>query len=213
MSFLSLVNHPSQIATVICNHRIAHCVPLEKASVIHPLVRENLSRNVLHTSAKVFAIGIEVTIILSAVGIHHGIGASPSIARLNFGLYASILLLFVFAVSFLFVTIGRYSEVQEMTHEIGILSVLGASKGYILGLLYQETLVITLLGTVAGIVMTFVARWVAVIVFPDFLTLDTVYAWWPISGAISAAGPLLGASFALQGVVRRGLVHALSPED
>src|SRR5580692_2390400 len=80
MSFLSLVNHPSQIATVICNHRIAHCVPLEKASVIHPLVRENLSRNVLHTSAKVFAIGIEVTIILSAVGIHHGIAASPSIA-------------------------------------------------------------------------------------------------------------------------------------
>jgi FtsX-like permease family len=189
------------------------CSGSAEASVIHPLVRENLSRNVSHTSAKVFASGIEVTIILSAVGIHHGIGASPNIARLNFGLYGSILLLFVFAVSFLFVTIGRYSEVQEMTHEIGILRVLGASKGYILGLLYQETLLITLLGTVAGIVMTFAAKWVVASEFPDFLTLDTVYAWWPIAGAIAAAGPSLGATFALQGVVRRGLTHALSPED
>jgi putative ABC transport system permease protein len=181
--------------------------------MIHSLVRENLRRNLLHTWAKVFAISIEVTIILSCAGIHHGIGASPSIARLNFGIYVSILLLFVFAVSFLFVAIGRYSEVQEMTHEIGILRVLGASKGYILGLLYQETLLITLLGTIAGIVMTFAAKWVVASEFPDFLTLDTVYAWWPIAGAISAAGPLLGATFALQGAIRRGLIHALSPEE
>ncbi len=181
--------------------------------MINSIVRENLRGNVLHTCAKVFAVSVEVTIVLSWAGIHHGIGSNPSAVRLNFGIYVSILLLFVFAVSFLFITIGRYSEVQEMTHEIGILRVLGASKGYILGLLYQETLLIALLGTIAGIIMTFGAKWLVAIAFPKYLTLDTVYKWWPIAGAISAAGPLSGATFALQGSVRRGLLHALSPEE
>ncbi len=186
---------------------------LTEASVIHPLVRENLRRNMLHTSLKVFALGIEVAIILSCVGIHHGIGPNPSIARLNFGLFVSLLLLFVFAVSFIFVTIGRYSDVQELTHQIGILRVLGASKPYILGLLYQETLLISLLGTIAGIVMTVAARPVVAIVFPDYLTLDIVAIWWPIAAAIAAAGPLAGATFALNGSARRGLAEALSPEE
>lgn len=154
-----------------------------------------------------------VTIVLTAVGIHHGIGPEPSVARLNFRLFISILLLFVFAVSFIFVTIGRYSDVHGMTHEIGILRVLGASKGYILGLLYQETVVVTLLSTAAGIVMTFGARLLVAILFPEYLTLDILYIWWPIAGAISAAGPLTGATLALHGSVKQGLAEALSPEE
>jgi cell division protein FtsX len=181
--------------------------------LIDSLVQQNLRRNPLHTAAKVFAIGIEVTIILSCVGVYRGIGPNPSIVRLNFGIYVSILLLFVFAVSFLFVAIGRYSEVQEMTHKIGILRVLGASRIYILGLLYKETLLITLLGATAGIAMTFGVKWVVSIVFPDYLTLDIVYVGWPIAAAISAAGPLGGATFVLNGSVKRGLIHALLPEE
>jgi predicted lysophospholipase L1 biosynthesis ABC-type transport system permease subunit len=135
--------------------------------VINLIVRENLRRNLLHTCVKVLAMSIEVTIILSWAGIRHGIGLTPSIVRLNFGIYVSILLLFVFAFSFLFVAIARYSEVLEMAHEMGILRVLGASMGYILGLLVQETLLITLLGTIVGIMMTFGAKWFVAVVFPN----------------------------------------------
>lgn len=181
--------------------------------MINPIARERLRRNLLQTSVKVLAIGIEVTIILSWAGIHHGIGPNPSVIRLIFAFYVSILLLFALLVSFLLVAIGRYSEVLEMNQEIGILRVLGASGGYILGLLYQETLLVTVLGTIAGIIMTFGAKWFVAIAFPKFMTLDTMYKWWPIAGAISASGSLLGTSFALTRSVTQGLIHALSPEE
>jgi ABC-type antimicrobial peptide transport system permease subunit len=142
--------------------------------VINPIVRENLRQNLLHTWIKVFAVGIEVAIILSWVGIRHGVGANPSFLRLHFGVYASILLLFAFAVSFLFLAIARYSEVLEMAREIGILGVLGASAGYILGVLYQETVLVTTLGTIAGIAISYGAKWYVTIAFPGYLTLETV---------------------------------------
>lgn len=181
--------------------------------MISPIVRENLRYNSLQTWTKILAIGIEITIILSVVGIRQGIGENPSLARLILGNYLSILLLFAFGVSFLFVTIGRYSEVSEMTQEIGILRVLGASTGYLLRLLCQETLLVTLLGTIAGIMMTYGAKWFVAIAFPKYLTLEIVYRWWPIASAISAAGPLFGATVALRGSVRQGEIQALGAEE
>jgi predicted lysophospholipase L1 biosynthesis ABC-type transport system permease subunit len=182
-------------------------------SVISAIVRKNLLRNVLQTSVKVLGISIEVTIILSFVGIQHGMGLNPTIVRLNFGIYVSVLLLFAFAVSFIFVAIGRYVEVIEMTQEIGILRILGASMVYLLGILYQETFLVTILGTTAGIIMTYGAEWVVARAFSDYLTLETVYRWWPIAGTISAVGPLLGAAFALRKSVTQGVLQALSPEE
>ena len=180
--------------------------------MINRIVSENIRRNSLQTLAKVFAISIEVTIILTWAGIQHGMGPHPDPVRLNIGIYASVLLLFAFAVSFIFVTVARYSEVLEMSQEVGILSVLGASTGYILNLLFQETLVVTLLGTIAGIVMTYGAQGFIVYAFSDCLTLDMVYKWWPMAGAISAAGPLSGEIFALRRSVRLGVIQALSAE-
>jgi ABC-type antimicrobial peptide transport system permease subunit len=184
-----------------------------RTSVIDSIVRENLRRDLVHTSVKVLAMSMEVTIILSWAGIRHGIGSTPSIVRLNFGIYVSILLLFAFAVSYLFVAVAWYSEVLEMAHELGILRMLGASMGYILGFLVQETLLITLLATIVGIVLTFGAKWFVSIVFLNYLTLDILYKWWLIGGAISAAGPLAGEAFALRKSVRQGMIHALETEE
>lgn len=178
--------------------------------MINPIVRENLCHNVLQSSVKVLAISIQVTIILSWVGIQHGIGLNPTILRLNFGIFVCTLLLFAFAVSFLFVAIARYSEVLEMALEIGILRVLGASSVYILGLLYQETLLVTTLGTIAGIILTYVAKGLVAMAFQKYLTLEVVYRWWPIAAAISAAGPLSGAALALRQSVRQGVIQSLS---
>jgi ABC-type antimicrobial peptide transport system permease subunit len=186
---------------------------LKRKSVISPIVRENLRQNVLHTWVMVVATGLEVAIILTWVGIRHGMGLNPTIVRLNFGIFVSTLLLFAFAVSFLFVAIARYSEVLEMTQEIGVLRVLGASAGYILALLYQETLVVTTLGTIAGIALTYGAQWFVAIAFPGYLTLETVYEWWPIAAAISAVGPLSVATIALPQSVKRGVIEALSAEE
>jgi putative ABC transport system permease protein len=145
--------------------------------------------------------------------IQRGIGLNPSIVRLNFGIYVSILLLFAFAVSLFFVTVSRYSEVLEMAQEIGILRVLGASEGYLLGLLCQETLLLTALGTIAGIMMTYGMKWFVGVEFSKYLTLETVYEWWPIAGAISAASSLSGAALALRRSIRNGVIQALSADE
>jgi predicted lysophospholipase L1 biosynthesis ABC-type transport system permease subunit len=181
--------------------------------VISSIVRESVRQSLLHAWVKVLATSIEITIILSWVGIRRGVGLNPSIVRLNFGIFVSILLMFAFAVSFVFVAIARYSEVIEMTQDIGILRVLGASAGYILGILYQETLLVTILGTIAGIIMTYGAKWFVAVAFPEYLTLATMYTWWPMAAAISAAGPLSGAALALPQSVRQGVIQAISAEE
>ena len=98
-------------------------------------------------------------------------------------------------VGFIVVSMARYTVVLERTREIGILKALGASSGYILDLLFRETLVIALIGTVLGIAMTYGTQWLMMHAVPASLTQETVYKWWPIAGAISITGALLGAIF------------------
>ena len=88
---------------------------------------------------------------------------------------------------------AMYTAVLERTREIGILKALGASFGYIPDLLFRETLVIALIGTGLGIAMTYETQWPMMHAVPASLTQETAYKWWPIAGAISITGALLGA--------------------
>jgi ABC-type antimicrobial peptide transport system permease subunit len=181
--------------------------------VIDPFVLGHLRENPLHAFAKAFATALEVSLLLGCVGINRGIGPNPSIQRLNFGIFVCILLLSAFAVSFLFLTVARYSEVLEMNQEIGVLRVLGASTGFMLELLYQDTLVIAILGTGAGIILTFAVQWFVSVEFSGYLTLKPAYDCWPISLAVSLIGPFSGAALALPRSTKQGIKEALSAEE
>jgi putative ABC transport system permease protein len=180
--------------------------------MISSIAREHLRQEPLHACVKIFATALEISILLSWVGIRRGIGPIPSIHRLNFGMFVGWLLMFAFAVSFLFVSIARYSEVLEMTQEIGVLRVLGATTGFLLDLLYQDTLVITVLGTVVGIAITFGVQWFVALLFPNLMTLETAFDWWPVAAVISATGPFAGAALALPRSIKHGVKEALSGE-
>src|SRR6202041_1490051 len=58
-------------------------------------------------------------------------------------------------VGFLVVFLSMYTAVLERTREIGILKALGASPGYILGILLRETILLAIAGSVAGILMSY----------------------------------------------------------
>jgi putative ABC transport system permease protein len=88
-------------------------------------------------------------------------------------------------VGFIVVTMAMYTAVQERTREIGILKALGASSGYILNLLFRETLLIAILGSISGIVMTGGSKWLMMHAAPASLTQETVYGWWPIASGVS----------------------------
>lgn len=57
------------------------------------------------------AICIEVAMVVTIVGIQHGLNSDPTFARLNFTLWTTVLLLIVAVVGFLFIAIERYFSV------------------------------------------------------------------------------------------------------
>lgn len=115
-------------------------------------------------------------------------------------------------VGFIVVTMAMYTAVLERTREIGILKALGASSAYILNLLFRETLLIALIGSVVGIAMTYGTKWLMMHAVPASLTQETVYTWWPIASGIAVLGALLGAIFPAWKAVKQDVIQALAYE-
>jgi putative ABC transport system permease protein len=115
-------------------------------------------------------------------------------------------------VGFLAVFMSIYTAVLERTREIGILKALGASSSFIAGLLVRETLLLALLGSAAGIGLTYLTQWLIHTLSPASLTQETVYIWWPIATAIAVAGALLGVVVPVTKALRQDATEALSYE-
>jgi putative ABC transport system permease protein len=115
-------------------------------------------------------------------------------------------------VGFIVVTMAMYTAVLERTREIGILKALGASSGYILNLLFRETLLIAILGSVLGILMTGGSKWVMMQVAPASLIQETVYSWWPIVSGVAIIGSVLGAILPGWKAVQQDIIQALAYE-
>jgi len=115
-------------------------------------------------------------------------------------------------VGFIVVFMAMYTAVLERTREIGILKAVGSSSGLILGILLRETLLLSILGTALGILMTYFTQWLMQHVVPNSLTQETVYWWWPIAGAIAIVGALFGAIVPGIKAVQQDATEALSYE-
>jgi putative ABC transport system permease protein len=108
--------------------------------------------------------------------------------------------------------VGMYTAVLERTREIGIIKAVGGSSGLVLSILLRETLMLALLGTALGIVLTYGTQWMMGHSVPASLVQETVYAWWPIAAAIAIVGALLGAALPGMKAVQQDVTEALSYE-
>ncbi|WP_144312435.1 ABC transporter permease [Terriglobus saanensis] len=115
-------------------------------------------------------------------------------------------------VGFIVVFMAMYTAVLERTREIGILKAVGSSSGLILNMLLRETLLLAVIGTVGGILLTYLTQWLMVHFAPGGMTQETVYKWWPITGVIAIAGSLIGAIIPGIKAVRQDATEALSYE-
>ena len=113
-------------------------------------------------------------------------------------------------VGFLVVLLTMYTAVLERTREIGILKALGASPGYILGILMREAILLAVCGSLAGIVMTYGSQFLVHKFAPPFLRQAIVYDWWPKAAAISLIGAVLGAIYPGLKAARQDAIEALS---
>jgi putative ABC transport system permease protein len=108
-------------------------------------------------------------------------------------------------VSALVVMLAMYTTVTERTREIGILKALGASRGYIIGVIEKEAILISAMGLAVG----FTAALVAGFLIHRFYGLVFEYGWtWAITAAV--IGLFGGAVGALYPAVRAANLDAVS---
>ena len=115
-------------------------------------------------------------------------------------------------VGFIVVFMAMYTAVLERTREIGILKAVGAGPGYILNILFRETILLALFGTAFGIALTYGTQWLMLHAVPASLVQETVYKWWPIAGGIAIVGALLGTVVPAVRAVKQDATEALSYE-
>lgn len=115
-------------------------------------------------------------------------------------------------VGFLVVFLSMYTSVLERTREVGILKALGATPAFIVGVLLRETFVLAVIGSLAGIGLSFGTRWAIMTFVPASLAQEVVPDWWPVAGAIALAGALLGAAYPGLRAARQDPIEALAYE-
>ena len=115
-------------------------------------------------------------------------------------------------VGFIVVFMAMYTAVLERTREIGILKAVGAGSGYIIRILFRETLLIAIFGTIVGILLTYGTQWLMAHAVPATLVQETVYLWWPIAGAIAIVGAIIGTIIPAVKAVNQDVTEALSYE-
>lgn len=115
-------------------------------------------------------------------------------------------------IGFAVVSLSMYMAVLQRTREIGILKSLGASKGFVLGIVLAEAFALGFGGTIMGIVFSFGTRAILHAVMPASLPQAIVPTWWPIAGLIAMGAALLGALYPGMIAVRQDPIEALAYE-
>ncbi len=112
-------------------------------------------------------------------------------------------------IGFLVVFLSMYTAVLERTREIGILKALGASPGYVLGVLLRETALLAVIGSILGILFTYGTRALINSLVPT-MTQAIVPDWWPIASGIALGASLLGAAYPGMKAARQDAIEALA---
>ena len=126
--------------------------------------------------------------------------------------FIDVVILVAMVVGFIVVFMAMYTAVLERTREIGIIKAVGGSSGLVLSILLRETLLLAVGGTLLGIGLTYGSQWMMKHFEPGSLVQETVYAWWPVAGAIAIVGALLAAEVPGIKAVKQDVTEALSYE-
>ncbi len=114
-------------------------------------------------------------------------------------------------VGFIVIFQAMYTAVLERTREIGILKSLGASQAYVVGLVLRETALLSIVGIILGIGITFVLKAGMDVKFPT-LPFPVSLHWILSATLIALGGALVGASYPALKAARKDPIEALAYE-
>jgi putative ABC transport system permease protein len=135
---------------------------------------------------------------------------SPEQSIPYLGVFLRVLVGLAAIVSALVVMLAMYTTITERTREIGILKALGASRGYIIGLIEKEALLISLIGLLVGFLLSFLAGYLIHRVYGLFFEFS--WAWSFTAAAIGILGGALGALYPAVRASNLDAVSALAYE-
>jgi len=135
---------------------------------------------------------------------------SPEQSIPYLGVFLRVLVGLAAVVSALVVMLAMYTTITERTREIGILKALGASRGYIIGLIEKEAMLISVIGLIAGFILSFFAGYL----IHRFYGLLFEFSWeWALTAAsIGLVGGAVGAIYPAIRAANLDAVSALAYE-
>jgi putative ABC transport system permease protein len=129
----------------------------------------------------------------------------------GFNLAIEIVIGVAIGVGFLVIFQSMYTAVIERTREIGILKSLGASKLYIVNIVLRETMLLAVVGIVAGVLISLLMRHVIIRERP-VMRLFWSYLWVMRATAIAILGALAGALYPAVKAAQKDPIDALAYE-
>jgi putative ABC transport system permease protein len=114
-------------------------------------------------------------------------------------------------IGFAVVCLSMYMSVLQRTREIGILKSLGASRWYVINIILREAVLLSAVGSILGIGMSYLAKWLLEAFVATF-TPAVDPKWWPIAVAIALFGAVLGALYPGLRAAAMDPIEALSYE-
>lgn len=126
------------------------------------------------------------------------------------GLFLKVLVGLAAVVSALVVMLAMYTTITERTREIGILKAMGASRGYIIGVIEKEAILISAIGLAAGFVVAIIAGFLIQRAYG--LVFEYGWSWAITAAAIGLLGGALGALYPAIRAANLDAVSALSYE-
>lgn len=128
----------------------------------------------------------------------------------SFNLFLQVVAGLAIAISLLVTSLTMYTAVTERTRQIGILKALGASQRFIASVFFQESLLISLLGVVVGLVIALMVRYVLLHTSGTKLDIELDYVTYAALGSLLSG--LGGALYPAWRAARQDVVDALSYE-
>jgi putative ABC transport system permease protein len=126
------------------------------------------------------------------------------------GLFLKVLVGLAAIVSALVVMLAMYTTITERTREIGILKAMGASRGFIIGVIEKEAILISALGLVLGFVIALVAGFLIHRAYG--LVFEYGWGWAAAAALIGLLGGVIGALYPAVRAANLDAVSALSYE-
>ncbi len=114
-------------------------------------------------------------------------------------------------IGFLVIFQSMYTAVMERTREIGILKSLGASKGYIVGIVLRESGLLAVCGITVGVAVTYLLKGILHIRIP-VLEFAVTPGWVAAACAIALVGAMFGALYPALKAAGKDPIEALSYE-